>query len=237
MTMQRVQFGDTTIEYTLSFAARKTLAISVHPDLRVTVTAPEHTDLDAIALRVQKRAAWILRQQREFELYLPHITPRQYVSGETHRYLGRQYRLKIVEEADAEWVRLERGYIHIRTTDKTDTAHIRELLESWYLRQARRVFKERLRALLPGFERHHLPPHTLKIRELTAHWGTCTANGTITLNVKLVQVNKSYIDYVIVHELCHLIEHNHSKQFYALLDRVLPAWRTRRQELNMQEVS
>jgi predicted metal-dependent hydrolase len=232
MKTHHIQYGDTTIEYHLTYAARKTLDISVHPDLRVTVTAPLDTSIDAIAAKVQKRANWILRQQRELELYLPHMPPRQYVSGETHRYLGKQYRLRVKQEADAEWVKLERGYLQVRTVDKTDTSRIKTLVDGWYRRQARRVFRERLGELLPRFSRFGLPDFDLRIKELQARWGSCTESGVVTLNLKLMQVPKKYIDYVIVHELCHLIEHNHSKHFYLLLDRTMPAWRERRQQLN-----
>lgn len=237
MTLHQIEYGETTIEYHLSYAARKTLAISVHPDLRVTVVAPHDTALDAIQAKVRQRANWIVRQQREFELYLPHIPPRQYISGETHRYLGKQYRLRVIEAADAEWVKLERGYLQVRTVDKSDTARIRELVDGWYLRQARRVFRERLRDLLPRFGRLGLPEFDLQIKTLEARWGSCTESGTITLNLKLMQVPKPYIDYVIVHELCHLVEHNHSKRFYLLLDRVMPDWRDRRQRLNALDFS
>lgn len=237
MTIHQVQYGETIIEYQLTYAARKTLAINVHPDLQVTVIAPHDTALDAIQAKVHQRANWIVRQQREFELYLPHIPPRQYISGETHRYLGKQYRLKVIQAADAEWVKLERGYLHVRTLDKADKDRIRELVEGWYRRQARRVFRERVDDLLPRFSQVTLPEFDLKIRYLEARWGSCTEAGTITLNVKLMQVPKKYIDYVIVHELCHLIEHNHSKRFYTLLDQTMPDWRDRRQQLNMVDFS
>ncbi len=237
MTTHHVQYGDTTIEYHLTYAARQTLEISVHPDLRVTVTAPQDATIEAIEAKVYKRAKWILRQQRDFALYLPHIPPRQYISGETHRYLGRQYRLKVIQDSDAEWVKLERGYLTTQTKDKTDVAQINRLVDSWYLSQARRVFPERLRLFLPRFERYDLPEFQLRIREIQARWGSCTKAGTITLNLKLMQVAKPYIDYVVVHELCHLIEHNHSKRFYTLLDRVLPDWYERRQKLNAYDFS
>ena len=125
----------------------------------------------------------------------------------------------------------------MRPTDKTDTAHIRELVDAWYLRQARRVFRERLEQMLPRFERYPLPEFQLRIKELQTRWGSCTEAGTITLNLRLMQVGKPYIDYVITHELCHLIEHNHGKRFYALLDRVMPDWRERRRQLNLLDFS
>ncbi|MCA9883444.1 MAG: M48 family metallopeptidase [Anaerolineae bacterium] len=237
MTLHRIQYGETTIEYQLTYSNRKTLAIHVHPDLQVVVVAPHDTSLEVVQAKVHQRANWIVRQQREFELYLPKIPPRQYVSGETHRYLGRQYRLRVVQEADADWVKLERGYLHVRTRHKRNTEAIRTLVNGWYLRQARRVFHERLRELLPRFANFNLPKFEIRVHELQTRWGSCTEAGTITLNLKLMQVPKAYIDYVIVHELCHLLEHNHSKRFYALLDRVLPDWRDRRQKLNQYSFS
>lgn len=234
--VHQIQYGETTIQYELTYTPRKTLAISVHPDLRVTVDAPEDAELDAVEARVLKRANWILKQQRELEKYLPHLPPKQYVSGETHRYLGKQYRLKVIQ-ADYEQVKLMRGRITIHTIDKRDTGHIQEQLEGWYRWQARRVFKQRLKEMFKRFHSFDIEMPEMKIRALKARWGSCTPSGVITLNLKLMQVPKQYIDYVIVHELCHLIEHNHSKRFYLLLDNVMPDWRDRRRELNEVEFS
>ena len=233
--MYEVRFGNTTIHYTLSYAPRKTLAITVAPDLSVSVSAPENTALAVIEARVLKRAPWILRQQRELETYLPKQPPRQYVSGETHRYLGRQYRLKIIEDSQ-DVVKLSRGYLTVHTTKPADRGHVRQLLESWYLSQAQRILPERLGAMLPRFHHLSITEPNLVIKFLEANWGSCTDSGTITLNVRLVQVPKHFIDYVIIHELCHLIEHNHSSRFYRLLDQMMPDWRERRRELNAIEL-
>ncbi|MEW5956515.1 MAG: SprT family zinc-dependent metalloprotease [Chloroflexota bacterium] len=233
-----VQYGDATIEYRLSFAPRKTLAIEVHPDLRVTVRAPAGSDLDTIQQKVKKRVPWILRQQRRFESYLPKLPPRQYVSGETHRYLGRQYRLKVSEsDTDSEAVRLSRGYFFITVRDKTDAGRVKTLLAGWYRRQAERVFRERLDACLTKLRFLQLAEPELEIRQMDARWGSCTPEGKILLNLRLMQAPKEYIDYVIMHELCHLKEHNHSRRFYELLNRVMPDWRTKREQLNEMEVS
>lgn len=229
--MYEVQYGETTIQYTLSYAARKTLAISVAPDLQVSVSAPTDTALETIEARVRRRAPWILRQQRELERYLPKQPARQYVSGETHRYLGRQYRLKTIEN-HPDVVKLARGYLYVYMTKPHDQAHTQQLVERWYEAQAQRVLPERLHAMLPRFAYLGVTEPTLAIKPLQARWGSCTGSGTITLNVRLMQVPKQYIDYVIVHELAHLVEHNHSRRFYVLLDKVMPDWRERRQELN-----
>ena len=123
-----VQYGDTTIEYILAYAPRKTLAISVAPDLSVSVTAPAETELEAIEAKVRQRAPWILRQQRELEQYLPATPPRQYVSGETHRYLGRQYRLKIIQN-QPDFVKLARGWLYVDTADTHNTLHVKQLVD------------------------------------------------------------------------------------------------------------
>jgi predicted metal-dependent hydrolase len=226
-----IQYGDTTIAYDLAYAPRTTLAISVAPDLRVSVTAPPDTDPKVIAVKVRQRAPWILRQWRELEQYLPATPPRQYRSGETHLYLGRQYRLKVEDGAPA-GVKLARGRLHVTTRDRDDTERVRQLLDDWYDMRARRVFPERIRAMLPRFASAGVTEPALIIRLLEARWGSCSGTGIITLNVRLMQVPKLYIDYVVVHELCHLVEHNHNKRFYTLLDQMMPDWRERRQALN-----
>jgi predicted metal-dependent hydrolase len=233
--IHQLQYGTTVIRYHLTYGERKTLGISVLPDLSVEVKAPLETTFEDVEARVRQRAGWILRQQRELERYLPRIPARQYVSGETHRYLGRQYRLKVVE-AEREWVKLSRGYLQVSTANKRDTIRVRELLEEWYSRQARRVFHERLDAVYPRVQRLGIPYPELVIRRLQARWGSCSPSGAITLNLTLIQTPKACIDYVILHELCHLKENNHSRAFYQLLDYVLPDWQSRKEKLNQVEV-
>ncbi len=239
MTTQCLQVGESRIEYQLSFAKRKTLKISVHPDLHVSVVAPLETEIATVEAKVRKRASWVLRQQRELALFLPRVPPRQYVSGETHLYLGRRYRLKVIEAGghEAEQVKLTRGSLLVTTVDKTDRRRVESLLDGWYRQQAARVFGERLEAVLPQFRRFDFSPPELVIKRLKARWGSCSPSGVVTLNLKLIQTSKSHIDYVIAHELCHLVEHNHSQRFYRLLDRVMPDWRARRSALNEVKVN
>jgi len=226
-----LHYGDTIIAYDVAYAPRQTLAITVAPDLRVTVTAPLGAPPDLVAARVRRRAPWIMRQRRELERYLPARPPRLYAGGATHLYLGRQYRLKVVEDP-RNGVKLARGYLHISTPDRADTARVKGLLDAWYQAQATRVFRERLRALVPLFSHLGVAEPTLTIKPLRARWGSCGGTGVITLNRALIQAPKPHIDYVIVHELGHLVERNHGPRFYQLLDRILPTWRERRRQLN-----
>ncbi len=236
MSIHKIRYGNTTIEYDLTFSPRKTLAIDVHPDLRVTVQAPAGTNLADIEAKVRKRAPWLLRQLRQFETYLPKLPPRRYLSGETHRYLGRQYRLKVTANGNAESVKLTRGYFYIDVQDKDDTERVKGLLTEWYRRQAHRVFQERLDVCLAKLKFLNLAYPEWTIRQMETRWGSCTPEGKILLNLKLIQVPKIYIDYVVMHELCHLKEPHHGPRFYELLNRVMPDWRKKREQLNRCEV-
>lgn len=224
-------YGTTTIEYTLSFAQRKSLAIHVHPDQRVTVQAPDSSEVAAVEAFLRKRAPWILRKQAEFATAPARQPPRRYLSGESFSFLGRHYRLKVTE-GECDWVKLTRGYLEVTTPNKADTEYVGVQVDTWLRRQARRVFHERMLAMLPRFQPLALAEPELDIKPMKRRWGSCTGKGKVTLNLELMRAPMPCIDYVIVHELCHLVEHNHGKGFYALLDKVMPDWRARRTRLN-----
>jgi hypothetical protein len=225
-----IAYGKETIRFSLSYSRRKTLAISVHPDLSVTVTAPQGTKIEAVKQKVRKQAAWILKQRNYFSQFLPEQPPRQYVSGETHLYLGRQYRLKVVEGAD-ESVKLKGGWIHVQVKRKNDTQRIKALFDEWMLRRARERFQLSLEKCLEKLRRHEIAKPQLRIRKMKKRWGSCTARGVINLNIELIKAPSHCIDYVVVHELCHLKYPNHGKEFHSLLDRVMPDWGARKQRL------
>jgi predicted metal-dependent hydrolase len=231
-----LEYGNTSIEYLLTYSERKTLAIHVHPDTHVSVEAPFGSELIEIEKRLHKRAAWILRQQRNFRRYSIDFPPRQYVSGETHRYLGQQYRLKVIQSQDGrESVHMDREQITVYTRDNDDRSRTQKLLTKWFHQRAQEVFNERVKAWSPRFERYGIKQPKVFVRQMRSQWGSCTATGKMTLNLKLIMVPKQFIDYVIVHELCHLIEHNHSANFYALMSRIMPDWKEKREQLNLFE--
>ncbi len=235
-TSHTLDYGQTFIEYQLTYTERENLAIHVHPDTQVTVDAPLGSDFSEIEKRLRKRAAWILRQQRNFRRYSFDIPPRQYVSGETHRYLGKQYQLKVLQSEDGkEYVKMDREHILVCARDKNDLAKVKKLLIDWYRRQALKIFSERLDAWFPRFERYNIKRPRIFVREMRSRWGSCTAAGKMTLNLKLVMVPKQFIDYLIMHEMCHLIEHNHSQVFYVLMSKVMPRWEEQREKLSLFE--
>lgn len=228
-SLHRTQYGTATIAYSLCYRPRRTLAIEVYPDGRVSVLAPPGTPLAQVAQKVTKRARWILRQQREFNHYPPPQPPRQYVAGETHRYLGRQYRLRL-ESALRPSVRLMRGTLEVHTPDPNRAG---ALLERWLRNRAEIVFAERFQVVLERLRKFgckHSGAFYLKV--MSKRWGSCTADGKIYLNPRLIAAPKECIDYVITHELCHTLIHRHSSEFYVLLTRCLPDWKLVKERLN-----
>jgi predicted metal-dependent hydrolase len=224
-----IEFGRETISYEVCFlATRQTLGIEVHPDQRVVVKAPLGCDTEVIAQRVHKRAAWISRQIADFQRYTPRTPPRQYVSGETHLYLGRQYRLKI-STGEAATVRMSRGQLVVAVPGKPDAEHVKALLQRWYLDHAKAVFGEVLDTCLPYFKGQ--PNLRLIVRTMQSRWGSLSQAGTITLNANLVRAPRACIEYVVTHELCHQQHRDHDAHFFRLLTRKMPDWEQRKQRL------
>jgi predicted metal-dependent hydrolase len=231
-----LEYGKTSIDYQLSYTDRETLAIHVHPDLHVTVEAPLDSEFSEIEKRLYKRASWILRQQQNFRRYSFDIPPRKYVSGETHRLLGRQYQLKVLQgENKKEYIKMDREHILVGVRDKSDRERVKKRLTDWYRQRAHEIFCERVEVWFPRFERYSIRRPEVVVRQMRSQWGSCSVKGKMNLNLKLVMVPRQFIDYVIVHELCHLIEHNHSPSFYALMSKIMPDWEEKRELLNKFE--
>lgn len=222
-------YGTDKIRYEVRFlASRQTLAIEVHPDSRVLVRAPVDCPEALIAERVQKRAAWISRQLAKFERYRPRTPARQYVNGESHLYLGRQYRLKLLP-GEMPSVKLARGRLLACLPGEPEPERVKALLHRWYLDRARAVFGEVLQASLPHFKRVEHP--RLIVRAMRSRWGSLSRAGTMTLNVNLVRAPRPCIEYVVIHELCHIEHRDHDALFFRLLGQVMPDWEQRKQRL------
>jgi hypothetical protein len=196
------------------------------------VKAPPGTPPGKIRDVVRKRAAWIRKAWREFELYLPKQPPRRYISGETHRYLGRQYRLK-VERDRMEKVTCARGYLWVTTTDKPTPDRVKALLDAWYRRHAERIFSERFDACCQRAAVERIAKPMFRIVKMRTRWGTCSEKGRVNLNIELVKAPKECIDYVITHELCHIKERHHGPRFWRLLEKLMPDFEECRKKLNM----
>ncbi|MBN9133936.1 MAG: M48 family metallopeptidase [Nitrosospira multiformis] len=222
-------YGKEKIRYRVQrVLTRRTLGIEVHPDRSVVVRAPVGCADEVISARVKKRAAWISRQIADFQRYSPRTPQRQYVSGETHLYLGRQYRLKVIAGEQAS-VRIGRSQLMVTVPGTVDPGRVRMLLYRWYLDHARRVFSEVLEQCLPRLD--GCQPPRLIIRTMQSRWGSLSQAGCMTLNASLIRAPRSCIEYVVTHELCHLRHRDHDTNFFRLLGRVMPDWEKRKRRL------
>lgn len=219
---KQIQFGSETIDFDLIFSNRKTLGISVRPDKSVQVKAPEGSSLDKINSKVKKRVPWILKQKQHFLSFEPRITERKYVSGESILYLGRQFQLKLIKSNQKE-VKYMGKYIQVYSPclEKKD---IKLLIDEWYREKANKWFTELALPWIERFEKYQVKPSRLEIKKMKYRWGSCSAKGRILINPELIKAPKACIEYVIVHELCHLIYHDHTKAFFALQAKEMPDW-------------
>lgn len=211
--------------------AIKNLHLGVYPpDGRVRVAAPLAVSDAAVRVAVIGKLPWIKRQRASFEHQAREST-REFVSGESHYYRGRRYRLLVVETAGPGRVEL-RGHqtlvLHVRPAW---TAKDRErLLQRWY--------RERLRALVPQLlakwqDQLGVAVREWGIRKMKTKWGSCNAKARrIWLNLELIKKPPACLEYVLVHELTHLLARNHDERFLVLMDRHMTTWRRRRTELN-----
>ena len=219
------------ISYDLYLSERKSLEISVYPDGSVVVKAPKAVAQADIEEKIRKRARWIQKQLRYFARFEPRMPPRQFVGGESHLYLGRSYRLKITI-SDSDQVLLKGRFFHIRATD-ANTEHIAGLLQGWYLDKAAYHFAKVFDDCWSGFQKHGAPRPTLRIAHMKNRWGSMSRNATLTLNPDLIRTPRACIEYVVIHELCHLLHYNHGPEFKRLLKRSLPDWVYRKHKLEM----
>ena len=220
MTKDSILYGSTLIEFNIDFVERKTLGIKVLPDGTVSLKAPINATLDDIRNKVHHRAAWILRQKRYFESFGTPTTERQYISGESHLYLGRQYMLKI-KEGKSNAVHYQNNILEVVCQNKKEAAKV---LQLWYLERAQIKFPEYAKPIIEQFAAYGVQPKSVGIRKMEKRWGYCTKDGDIYLNPRLICAPRCCIEYVITHELCHLVHRNHTKEFYALLSKEMPHW-------------
>jgi len=226
-----LRYGEQVIPYRIVRRLRKTMEIAVEPDTSVVIAAPMEASMEAVAAKLQQRAAWVVKQQRYFARFLPQTPRRRFVAGETHRYLGRQYRLRIVPHHQ-DCVKLLRGFIVVRTRQPHQPGIVKNLLEAWYGRCAQVKFPQRIAACRQRFpEPDAFRPHGLVIRQSSRRWGSMSPTGGLLLNRRLIEAPVVAVDYVITHELCHMAEPHHGAAFFKLLGRIMPDWEQRKQRL------
>lgn len=231
---ETVWYGNQLVRYSVRRRPERKssrVAIHVEPDGRVLVDAPERASDKQIRTAVSVRARWIHGHVTAIRRRLAQVLPREYVSGEALFYLGRRYRLKVTIDANKlPNVRLRGSYVEV-TVNGQGPAAVRTALVAWYRRRAKAVLLSRLEDLVETLSWIRTPPPT-RFQAMKVQWGSCSPAGRLTLNPHLVKAPRECVDYVLLHELCHLREHNHSRRFYRLLDVHMPRWQQRKKRLD-----
>lgn len=211
--------------------ARKTIGLYVHRDGSVQVRAPNRVPLAQIYLFMRERWDWLMLQRARF-MEEPAPAPVRYESGGTFQHLGHSLTLQ-VNEAGHNRATRHGDVLQVSITQERQAAPdgLGGVIELWQRREAQKVFPLRLAFCHEEMKSLRLPFPELKIRKMRTRWGSCTRKGVITLNLELIRMPAECIDYVVMHELCHLVEFNHSKQFYELQSRFLPDWKERKHRL------
>jgi predicted metal-dependent hydrolase len=231
-----IVYGNREIFFKLHRNRRKRLKIVVTPELDVDVFAPHDATQDQVLAAVYRKAPWISQKLDRLASYHPLPAPKQYISGETLLYLGRQYRLH-VEKGKKQTAKLTGRYLTVCVENKSNRQDVKGAIDKWYRIRSQHTLGRYLAKCQAITRRHGISEPKLMIRKMKRRWGSCSPAGRITLNLKLIQVPIHCIEYVIMHELCHLKCHNHSKAFYALLTRCQPDWRKRKAALDRFRLS
>nr|WP_319515528.1 SprT family zinc-dependent metalloprotease [uncultured Cohaesibacter sp.] len=218
-------YGDTRLPYVVLREDRPSgkIAINVEPDGTVQVLASAGASLVAIQKAVQSKARWISDNVSQAQERRSNVLEREYVSGEEIFYLGRRYQLKLINVPKAERrTRLYRGSLEL-FTETRDPDAIRVRIRAWHKFRAQQIFSKGIKEISEKLPWIETPPN-FELLEMQKRWGSCATDGIVRLHPFLVRAPRDCIDHVLLHELCHLKEHNHSKAFYDLLDRYQPSW-------------
>lgn len=228
-----IQYGNEQIHFAIEprQTDKQKVLIKVHPDCQVVAHAPPSASYDEVLNAVKKRVRWIYRQQHYFEVQRENILPRHYVSGESHFYLGRRHLLKVKEGPKYKpEVKLLRGVLEVKLK-VAKPKKTKALLLDWYKLRAWDVFERRLNEVVSQTLWVKEKP-SIRLLSMQTQWGSCSPKGVVTLNPHLVKAPRECIDYVLLHELCHIAEHNHSENFYRLMKQVMPHWEKVKEKLD-----
>lgn len=225
-----IVYSTHTFDYTAQYSDRTTMAITVFPDGGIRVIAPRATPQEEVEKRLRRRARWLIRQLLHFQQFRPRAPERRYVGGETHLYLGRQYRLKLRKGADEE-VKLKSAFLYVTAPDHRRPQTVKRLVQGWYRDKGRARITERFATISARFVKMGCRPPEPILRTMPRRWGSWSRSGRITINPDLIRAPTRCIDYVITHELVHLIHPHHGAAFYELLESLMPDWQRRKERL------
>lgn len=228
---QTLKYGTLQYEYYVEFGERKSLGMVVRPDLRIIVKAPLGATLDDIEAFMKRKWKWLDKQLRELKRYSKKNYERTYLPGESFQYLGRQYLL--VVECGNDRVKLERGILRVFSSKaQSNSKHTQKLVDAWYDNRRNIIFKRQYIMAFKLFNYKKMPQ--LRIRMMARRWGSYAEDNKVSLNPKLIEAPTEAIYYVCIHELCHVVNKKHDKDFFKELEGRLPEWKSVKDRLEIR---
>jgi predicted metal-dependent hydrolase len=218
------------LEFEVVYSNRRTLGISVLPDSSVIVRVPYLTSLKTINRIIQQKAGWIKKHRDICEGNKKNELHGLYVTGESHLFRGKKVALNIAKSVKP-YIRFNSSTIDIGLEKTDDYGAVKRLLYKGYKNEASVVFPEIFNRILINHENQQFKPTGLIIRTMKRRWGSCSNKGVITLSTELIKLSDLFIEYIIIHELCHLKHHNHGAGYYKLLSELFPDWKNVRKDL------
>lgn len=228
----RVQFGRTTIDYAIERSPkRRTVGVAVEATKGVVITAPRGVAVERLDRIVKAKGAWIVNQLRRVAELEPACT-KELVSGESFAYLGRNHRLRVVEAVESKPAKLERGWLVVPVAGGLAGAErlaaIEQAIREWYVERA----SERLDARAGEWARlAGVELAGVRVRDQQERWGSCDIDGLLRFNWRIIQAPLRLVDYVVAHEVVHVLHHDHGRAFWAKLAALMPDYERRKDEL------
>lgn len=238
MEKHQIIYSNKVIDFVVKRKKVKNVNLNIKPDMTIEVTAHERVPIEFISDFVKSKGSWILKNVGDFKEVQPiRQSEREYVSGETFKYLGKQYRLRVQQTTEEDMVKYFRGFIYLFVKDTDNLSRKAKLLDEWYREKAKKIFNESLEKMYPLMQKYDVEKPNIEIRLMKARWGSAlTEKNTILLNSELIKAPKYCIDYVVLHELIHFKYNDHSDKFYQLLYSLMPDWEKRKAILDEEIV-
>lgn len=231
--LRTVFYNETQINYCFEQKQIKNINLRIKKDCSVYVSAPKFVPISKIDDFVIDKAEYIISAQKKFEqINKNRPSSKLYISGESFYILGRSLRLK-VEKSDKNEVFSDGVYIFLKIKNPDDFNKKQRMIKKYIDALTTNIFDEITLELYPIFKKYGVDMPIIRMRDMKTRWGSCIVNkNIITLNKRLIETPRSLIEYVVMHEFCHFIHPNHSKQFYNFLSMLMPDWKQRKQNLD-----
>jgi len=230
MKKRTVTIAAEEVEIDIVRSSRRTIALYVRPGGTLQIRAPWYVPVYALMQFVHQKTGWITRQRERLKEVKPAAEIKQLSNGSLIPFLGRDITV-VLRPAERTRFELRGDELIIGFTGEIFPDMVAAIVDAWYVHEAKKYFALRTHELA-GIHSDKLPqPRSVVVRRMKRRWGSCGTGGNISFNRDLMKKEPALVDYVILHELCHLVHHNHGKEYYALLESIVPDYRERRRKL------